>query len=168
MYKLSKREVPAIAEPEQTIERPSAASSAQTTAEVEQDVDRPRLLPSASASPNKIYTMRTIEEISEEFNNRTDMQANKIVSKHIGKWIKIQEEVSNVSEHKDEITVAIHRSVTRTIYLDFDKKDWKEYLETMRKGDRIIAEGKITGINRLWIGVSNCEVIDIIGAKKNR
>ena len=131
-------------------------------------MERPRLLPSASVSTNKVYTVRTIEEINEAIDNKTDMQVNKIISAYIGKWIRIEEAVSNVSEREDEISVFTTRGLAHRIFLHFDKKAWKEHLETIREGDRIIAEGKITSINSLWIRLRECEVINIIGVKKNQ
>ncbi len=95
------------------------------------------------------------------------MQANKIVNEHIGKWMRIEDEVENVREYDDSISVSLRGRIGENINLTFEKERWKEHLETMREGDKIIAEGLIRKIERFWIFLADCEVIKVYGAIEN-
>ena len=56
---------------------------------------------------------------------------------------------------------------TRDPVLDlwFKAKQWKAVLETAKIGDRLIAEGQITEIEKRSLSLKNCEVIEIIPKK---
>ena len=93
------------------------------------------------------------------------MEIDNIIRPYIGKWLKVHNKIRDVSEFKDEISIAVNISIkesySRSIFLRFNKKRWKAELETMKEGDRLIAEGKIREVEKYNIWLEDCEVKEI-------
>ena len=109
-------------------------------------------------SLNRTYTLRTLEEILAEYNNRTDMQAERVLQQYIGKWFKVDGEIKDISELSDYILVFLGEPLKITADLRFEKKRWRESLETMTIGDRLASEGKIREVRRRTISLEDCEI----------
>ena len=75
--------------------------------------------------------------------------------------------VQNATESPDNVHVTLEADYP-TVGLVFDSKHWKSHLETVKPGDRIEAEGKISSIDRYWIFIYECEVIEITASETNR
>ena len=118
--------------------------------------------PRITQSPtDRVYTNRTLGEIFESIKDCTSMQINSIVRPHLKKWLKVNYIVQDVHEFEDEISIAVEGSVNKGIFLRFQIKRWKAILETVKEGDRLIAEGIIESIDKHSIRVIDCEVIEI-------
>ena len=107
------------------------------------------------------YTIRTPEEILAEFNNRTDLQAEKVVQSYAGQWLRLEGRIYNVYENSGSIVVMLDSEMAPSIHLKFNKERWLRNLETTTAGDNITAEGKISRIDRMTMVIEHCEVIEI-------
>ena len=128
-----------------------------------------RVVVQSSSLPasDKIYSLRTAKEIFSEFDNRTNLEADKILAAYIGKWLQVDDLVKNIFDHSDSISVLVGRALEPGISLSFGKKLWQERLETMRIGDRLIAEGRIDCIDPLYIHLEGCEILEAIRPTKS-
>ena len=74
--------------------------------------------------------------------------------------------VSNMYGNEDSITVIFanidpNKSFDlRSVNFRFDRKLWGPKLETLKKGDPLTAEGRITEIGRLHISLEDCRIIE--------
>ena len=112
-------------------------------------------------STDRVYTTWAVDEIWESMKGSTSIQIAHLAQLHIGKWLKVSNKVRNVDELSTDISVSVKASSIGLIFLLFPKNRWKGRLETVRKGDGIIAEGKITKIDEDLIRLEDCEVIEI-------
>ena len=120
--------------------------------------------PRHEPSSSKIYTQRTPAEICAEFEGRTSLQAETLVKTHIGKWIRLQGKISDISSARDNISVTLTNRQPN-ICLWFDAKLWQQHLETAISGDSIEAEGKIESIEQYWFFVEDCELIEVTASE---
>ena len=110
---------------------------------------------------DKAYVMWTVDEIFESMKDCTNIQVANIARLHIGRWLRVDDKVANVSELRKEIDIHVYKGFGKHIHLAFDKNLWKTRLETLRIGDSIIAEGKIKTIDEQSIGLEDCEIKEI-------
>ena len=110
---------------------------------------------------DEVETLWTLDEILKSVEDCTNMQIADITRPHMGKWLKVNEIVGNVYEHKDTVSVSLGKDLQRNIFMAFDKKRWIARLETMKIGDRLFAKGKIEQIQKYRIWLEDCKVIDI-------
>ncbi len=113
----------------------------------------------------RVYTHRTTKEIFAEFQNRTDMQADLLVQRYVGKWVKVNDVVRNVSDDTGIISVIVGKKFTPPVVLVFDKSEWQPFLETLAVGDRIRAEGQVTEVDRMVLYLCDCRILPETGAK---
>ena len=118
----------------------------------------------AQSLEDRVYTTWTLHQIFESMQDEqlTSLQIGNMVRPHVTKWIRINEQISNVLEHPDSISITIsEKDRVRIIYLSFEKTRWKSRLETLRPGDRLLAEGRITEITQYTMDIDDCKVLDI-------
>ena len=115
-------------------------------------------------STGRAYSIRTAQEIFESIIDCTSMQSDDIVRPYIGKWLKVNSTVQDVIELRNELSILVNvemKEGSRTIFLRFNKKQWKARLETAKIGDRLIAEGKMKEIETFTMQLVDCEIIKI-------
>ena len=129
--------------------------------------ERRRGTTAANGSADKVYTQWTASEIVEAVKGQTSMQATGIVQPHRGKWLKVDGEVRDISElptlfwwHYIPLVILGEESGL-TFSMRFKRRRWRAELETLRQGDRLAAEGRITDIGPTMINLDNCEVTGI-------
>ena len=91
----------------------------------------------------------------------TRLAWERAVQPHIGKWLKVQGIIGDIS--LSLIWVVVRLGWDPAIALHFSDSEWGERLETMDAGDAISAEGRITSITRLGvieIRMDNCALVD--------
>ena len=72
-------------------------------------VDRP------TEQEERVFTLRTSKELLDEFNGRTDMEAQRVLQAHIGKWIVIEDKVKDISEESQQrIIDSLAKSLCRS------------------------------------------------------
>ena len=88
----------------------------------------------------KVYTARSAADLFEAVNTRTSANAAKYIQPHIGKWIKIQNTVKDISEDEHYFYVHLGKWFDPTPYLQFEKnsgdqksKRWIEVIASLRK-----------------------------------
>ena len=115
--------------------------------------------PQAESDEPKIYTVRTAAEIFSAVENLTGIEIEKFAQPHLGKWIRIQSVVKNIHGHKNHFNVMMGESFI-TVLLRFAKEK-SPSIETMTKGDRLAAEGKIRRIQNTVIDLDCCEIVEL-------
>ncbi len=89
------------------------------------------------------------------------MQAQRIVKMDKGKWLIVAGTVSNASEEQATIVVTVDVDHCTAVGLYFKRKRWRAELETVSKGFYIKAEGIVSYIDRNWMTLNDCEVIEV-------
>ena len=122
------------------------------TREAENSLERNQL-------PEKIYTARTAGEIFDAIRNLTDTNVTKFAEPHIGKWLRVQNVIRNMSENENFINVILGIRFEPMPCLRFSKEKWGEMLETMDKGDHLAAEGRIVKLTQMALYLDDCEIL---------
>ena len=95
---------------------------------------------------------------------RTQLALERAIQPHIGKRLKVQGIIGNISLSLIWVVVRLGWVVGPSIVLRFSDSEWGERLETMDAGHAISAEGRITSITRLLgaieIRMENCALVD--------
>ena len=132
---------------------------APTTASVE------HILPS-----DRVYTPRTASEIFLSIHKLTSLEADNAMRPYIGKWLKIEGVVRDVSDYRDIISIHLDLPETKEIDLSlggislrFKKDRWMQHIETIKKGDFVKAVGIIDRIDRWTMSLEDCELIEVKG-----
>ena len=110
--------------------------------------------------PKKIYTERTAGEIFSEVAKLTDMEMKRFAQPHLGKWIRVQSVVTDIMCDDNFFCVDIGGKLGPYARLRFVKERWPS-IETMRRGDRLAAEGKIKEIGLMVMYMDCCERVEL-------
>ena len=113
----------------------------------------------AESDEPKIYTARTAGEIFSAVENLTGIGTEKFAQPHLGKWIRVQSVVKDIYPVGNYFLVLIGEGFL-TVLLSFAKEKWPS-IETMTKGDRLAAEGKIRRIQNTVIDLDCCEIVEL-------
>ena len=99
----------------------------------------------------------TLEQISQPFQELTQIQAIRATERYIGKWMRYSGEITNIvkgnaiflrdRENQDGRVVAIFED------------DWRERLELLPRGKRITVEGQISNIESAGVWLKKSEII---------
>ena len=112
----------------------------------------------------RTYVNRTPREMMLEWEGKTSLQAGRAVSVYIGKWLRVSDSIHDVSEYEHSNEFIVHIELSDPHYHSlrpaFSKHDAGE-LETARKGDLIVAEGKIEDVKSYQVEVESCELISL-------
>ena len=111
----------------------------------------------------RIHTARTAGEIFHSIIKLSDIGVDKYAQPHIGKWIRIQSVIRNMSQDEQFVYVMLGKWFDPMPVLRFARSKWSPALETMDVGDRLAAEGKITKIEHLTMYLDVCEIVDLGG-----
>ncbi len=135
-------------------------------AEVE-DLSPSNAPPLVQVEEERIYVPEGVDVpfLIELYRENTDIQAEKLAATYVGKWMRIETEIQNVSKHDSQITVAtrplgcgpLSSEALTGIWLRFNQ-DF-ERIEMFRKGDTISAEGRITSIGPFDVTLEPAELI---------
>ena len=110
----------------------------------------------------KIYTARTVAELFSPLNAMSTLQVQKHAKPHVGKWIRVQSTIRDMSENEDFLYAHLGKQKFLPLaYLAFRKEKWAGHLETMDRGDRIAAEGKIAKIDYTGIYLGDCALVEM-------
>ena len=109
------------------------------------------------------YTPRSACEIFQEITKFTGIQIKNHKQLFVGKWLKMEEDIVDVSARIDgKITATIwaKRDEFWLVSLTFDCNAASS-LETAQKGDCIVAQGKIKDFDRKIMFLENCELLEL-------
>ena len=125
---------------------------------------RSALRPDELVQPmEKIFTARMAGEIFSAVTakNMTSVEVENYARLHIGKWIRIQNVVRDISQNEDYFFVMLGKLFEPMPFLIFSKAKWEGHIETMKQGDRIATEGRIIKIGRMDMELDCCEIVDL-------
>ncbi len=110
----------------------------------------------------RIYTKRKVGEIFAAIrkNNITTLDRENLSRPHIGKWIRIQHVIQDISLNENYVYVTLGHVFGPSPRLRFKRGRWWPEIETMTKGDRLAAQGRITGIHLMGLSMVDCEIVD--------
>lgn len=115
----------------------------------------------AGREPGKrVYTQRTAPEIFAAIQNMTDVEVERFAEPHIGKWLRVQSVVRNISQTDGFYYVMLGKWFDPMPYLAFAKDKWSS-IGTMTQGHRLAAEGQIFKIEHRTLYLDCCEILDL-------
>ena len=106
----------------------------------------------------RIYTERKVGELFAALPNLTSVRAEQYLRPHIGKWMPIQNTIVDIAEDGQYIDVVLGEKFGPYVSLRFDKKLWAANIETMDRGDRLSAEGKIRHVDVMQMHLVDCSI----------
>ena len=116
-----------------------------------------------SGEAPRIYTVRKSEDLIKSVTGLTSIEADRVVEPHIGKWLKVEGSINDISLSKFSedfyYILNIGHPLDRTHVVLFFEKSWGPTIETMQRGDWISAEGKINSIDNRSIMLKQCELL---------
>ena len=115
----------------------------------------------------RVFTERTAGELLASVIDLTEIQIERFAEPHIGKWIRVQSDVQDMSQDNSFLYVRLGVRLGLTILLQFEKGIWAARLETMSRGDTLAACGKIWKIGLLGIVLTDCEIVDVEGENES-
>ena len=114
-----------------------------------------------SRQSEKVFTARKAGEMLNAIMGTTDINATKYAEPHIGKWLRVQNVIRNMSETEHFIEVMLGSRLDPILYLRFSREEWGAKLETMEIGDRLAAEGRITKLITMMLYLDKCEIVGL-------
>ena len=125
--------------------------------------ERPKAIIAPENQPleKKVYTARSPAALFEACRTKTSANANKYIKPHIGKWIKVQNRIQDIEEDEQYFFVILGHWADPAPRLRFDKNRWGSEIETMDRGDRLAAEGKIVHVGIMGMQLVECAIVDI-------
>ena len=127
------------------------------------DIQAARVASEKSKVP--IFTARTAGELfaAVSAEDMTSIEVESCARPHIGKWIRIQSIVRDISSGENNYYVMLGDLHDPIPFLTFSKDELGEHIETMKKGDRIAAVGIITRITPTGRDLDSCKIVDFSG-----
>ena len=108
----------------------------------------------------RVYIQKTAGELFAAIENMTDIQIQQFIKPHIGKWIRVQSVVRDITQNENFFYVMLGRKFDPTPYLCFQKTRWPK-IATYDSGKRIAAVGTIHNINIITLYIDHCELVDL-------
>lgn len=116
----------------------------------------PDVMRSSNAS---VYLDLPPDELMEIGKDETSLVADKLREPYLGKWIKVEGKVDNISRYPmGKFAVTIEIGDLSQVRFLFDER-WGEYLETMGKNFYIVAQGKIDDIRSYELRIEESELV---------
>jgi hypothetical protein len=97
--------------------------------------------------------------LQNQFEGRTSIQAEQKIRKYLGKRMRIVGHVDDVTNLSDSRWLIHVRLEGRLVGLVF-KKDWKDTLIGLRKGDPISVAGKLSAVDSISVRLQDCDLIE--------
>jgi hypothetical protein len=98
--------------------------------------------------------------LCEMFEGRTSIQASKMASAFIGKWMRCSGNIAEIlaSEKSAQLTLTMPALKFTDVYMLFDA-EWLERLSVLKHGDPVRIIGQIDEIHRTHIQLHHCELV---------
>ncbi len=111
----------------------------------------------------RIFTSKTAGELFASVEHLTQLEMERVVAPHIGKWIRVQSVIQDILPESECLKVWIGQKFDPTPVLLFERDVWFAHLETMSRGHTIAACGKIQDIGLMAMVLRDCEIVDVEG-----
>lgn len=92
------------------------------------------------------------------YDGRTSIQADLLTKPYLGKWIFIQDKVSNTGSRSSFVFVSVYKGDAKTISLVFDKS-WEDRISILMAGDSFKALGRIASVDAMGMRLEDCELV---------
>jgi hypothetical protein len=95
--------------------------------------------------------------------NRTELQAETLIARYIGKSLKISGKIQSVSSTERGRSIVSFETENigdAFVMMWFDQK-WSDRLSVFQKGDKITVIGKLKSVGKYDVQLDNCEIVDI-------
>jgi hypothetical protein len=103
-----------------------------------------------------------VEYLCEMFEGHTSLQASKMASAFIGKWMRLSGNLGEVLSSRPgasaQVTFMTSKLKFTDVYMYFDK-EWVERLSVLKHGDAIRVIGEIEEIHRTHVQLHHCELV---------
>lgn len=126
-------------------------------------------LSSMSTPPDtRDYVRLTPDELTQFFrSDQTTVQSKKIVEPFIGKWMRVEGDLGDVSSYYEDIVIVSFANsgftgqyaLVKTLPMLFSGKKWSERLYVLKKGTHLVVRGQIKSVTQLGVSLENCELI---------
>lgn len=135
------------------------AATAQATKRYDADAVRkmsaPRLANAPSGPREFLLPEHTPETLMASISGQTQLQAQKSVEHHVGKWMTVTGDVLNVvGEAAGPAMVALPIETGGLLFCSFDKS---EDAENLAIGDRTRIIGQLASVNGFGVSLQHCE-----------
>ncbi|MDE0031956.1 MAG: hypothetical protein OXU75_02280 [Deltaproteobacteria bacterium] len=108
----------------------------------------------------RVFTQRTASELIALQGSMTESEIDRLMEPHIGKWIRVQGVIRNISTVRDSYLVVITLPIDEIISLEFPRDDVSS-IGTMTKGDHLAAIGRIAKMRPSRLHLDDCEQVEL-------
>jgi hypothetical protein len=114
-------------------------------------------------SPDRVFIPLTLEELMDMVKEHTEMQRSRVAEVYLGKWLRVIGPVWDTREGWPAFSeeTSYHVSIDipgGLVHLSFGAK-WKGHIEILRRGDPIIAIGRLTMFDSRGASLKDCELV---------
>ena len=114
-----------------------------------------------SQPKEKIYTAATVGEILAPIGDLTSLGIQQRAEPHIGKWVPVQSTIKDIEPSERFFRVTIGKNkFAPDVFLCFAREKWEPLLETMARGKRIAAEGKVHSVGYMGMQLVDCAIVE--------
>ncbi len=112
-------------------------------------------------SDNRIFLTETVVELADIVRQHTAYQAEKLTADYLSKWIRVVATVNDVMENLGTPrVVATQEKASRHVLLSLDfPSSRRESVIHLRKGARIVVEGKLKSIETHFVALGECRLV---------
>lgn len=95
------------------------------------------------------------------FKSHTAIQANQMVAGYVGSWMRLSGSLDNVMKNGPTRWQLTFRTFGREpVFMYFTDKRWSPRLATLRRGDKIVVDGRIREVDSVSVHLEDCEFVD--------
>ena len=109
----------------------------------------------------QFYTPRTVTELTKAVRGKTSVEADTLNELHVGSRIRVSGEISDVSStlffSGYTVDLKLDDGEGASVNAEFSK-NWFPMLRTLRVGDQVNIDGKITDISEWSIWIDDCRI----------
>lgn len=110
----------------------------------------------------KAFSSKSAPEISKELRNLISIKKDERVKFYIGKWLRVQSTIRNISKSGDNVVVSFSdSSYIYWVRAEFSDKPTCDLVKTMDRDDQLAVIGEIEEISSFEANLKNCELVDL-------
>jgi hypothetical protein len=124
------------------------------------------ILMPAEPTPGRVFIDIALEALTEPFEQHTTVQAQRLVSTYLGRWMRLSGKVRDVRSQDGEgwhvspdlPWLGLGRMPAVGLYF---QPRWKDHISVLRRGDPFLLDGKLTEIHQFAIVFEECELVGV-------
>jgi hypothetical protein len=118
--------------------------------------------PHTSQASDRVFIDVTLEQLVAICRTYVTPQAERLIGRHIGKWLRVNGQVHDVRNYGDDWVVSIWFEYKSgpgfLVNLTFHSR-WHERLEILNKDTAIHVDGRITKVEPMIVTLNECELV---------